>query len=83
LSNGDRLYTTSAEEKNSAIGSGGKDEGIVGYIATSQQPGTEPLYRLRNSKDGTYLFTTSPAELASATAQGYRQEGITGYMFTS
>lgn len=83
LSNGDHLYTTSADEKNAAVGNGGKDEGVVGYIATSQQPGTQPLYRLRNRKDGTHLYTSNPAEVASASAQGYQQEGVTGYLFTS
>jgi hypothetical protein len=65
------------------LSQGGKDEGTVGYIATTQQPGTTPLYRLYNPTSGMHLYTTNPGDLAAAAAQGYHQEQITGYLFQS
>ena len=41
------FYTTNLDEANAAINNGGwTAEGIVGYVAPTQFPGTVPLYRL-------------------------------------
>lgn len=60
----------------------------VGYIATSQLPGTTPLYRLHRDggnyfNSGDYLYTISSAERSNALAQGYTHELIVGYVWTA
>ncbi len=53
----------------------------LGLIATSQLPGTTPLYRLRHDKD--HFFTVDAAEAAAATANGYVSEGVAGYVWST
>lgn len=57
-------------------------EGLQGYIATSQLPGTVPLYRLYHSgyQDTFYTTLWSEADYA-ATWYGYTHQGITGYVY--
>ena len=41
---------------------GYRDDGIVGYIASTQAPGTQPLYRLSSPDGSAHLYTTSASE---------------------
>ena len=57
------------------------DQGIVGYIATSQQPGTQPLYRLYNPASGQHFYTISDTERQQVIQSGYKDEGVLGYVW--
>lgn len=82
ISNGDHFYTTSVEERESILRQGGEDEGVVGYIATSQRPGTYPLHRMVNPKTGYHFYSSNPQEVAEALRrEGFRDEGVMGYLF--
>ncbi len=59
------------------------DEGITGYIYTSQVPGTVPLYRIWNSTAGYHLYTNSSEEKDAFVTGGLTNEGITGYIYDS
>jgi hypothetical protein len=60
----DHFYTTSDEEKNSAINAGGyTDEGIAGYVRASPSQGHIPLYRAYHPGIGDHFYTTSMAEI--------------------
>ena len=57
-------------------------EGVTGYIATSQLPGTIALYRWSNSRNGDHFYTTNPSG-EFAPYRGYAYEGIIGYIWGS
>ncbi len=78
-SNGGHLYTTNASEQSS---SAFKPEGTVGYVASAQIDGTNPLYRLVNGS-GDYTLTTDPNARTAAMAHGYQDNGIEGYVANS
>jgi uncharacterized phage protein gp47/JayE len=80
----DHFYTTDAAERNRAIAAlEYQDEGIVGYIFSSQVSGTKALYRflLSDGDHGDHFYTTDEAEKASMPASSY--EGVAGYVFPS
>jgi hypothetical protein len=84
--NGDHFYTTNPSERTSAESSNGyKDEGITGYLATSQVSGSQPFYRMiKNSTNfNDHFYTANPSERQSATTQGYRDEGVIGFIATT
>ncbi len=59
-------------------------EGGMGYIATSQLPGTTPLYRSWHPVNGDHFYTTSYGEhLNAVNALGYWDEGAPGYVWVS
>lgn len=75
---------------------GSEDQGVEGYVATQQLPGTVPLYELNSNAptgvpsafDDT-LYTTNETERAQAKAaqsyftQGFTDSRIIGYIFTA
>lgn len=79
LGKGWHLMTTAAACEGAP---GAIDEGAHGWIATSQLPGTVPLYRLFNGAAPDHFYTTSDSERAFATAIGYADEGVAGYVWT-
>ena len=81
----DHLYTTNASEHSTATGMGYKDEGIAGYLASSQVSGTQPLYRLSKPAGSglIHLYTTDNGERQSAISQGFKEDGPLGYIATS
>lgn len=82
----DRLYTTSTQERDRALQEGFRNEGIAGYVATSQIPGTLPLYRLakQNGASTEHFYTDNTSERDRAISQlGFHLEGIVGYVPTS
>ncbi len=81
-STGAHLFSHEASEIQSAVGQGWKQEGIAGYIMNNQQAGTEPLYRLSNSR-GDHFYTSNASEKAQAQSQGYNDEGVAGYVASS
>jgi len=85
---GDHLYTTNASEHSSATAMGYKDEGIAGYLASSQISGTQPLYRLSKPAPAAvggliHLYTADNNERQSALGQGFKEDGPLGYIATS
>lgn len=79
-SQGRHLYTTSAS--CDTWGSFYR-EGIMGYIATTQIPGSTPLYRSYFPNLNDHFYTTSQTEHTNAVAAGHQARGIAGYVFTS
>jgi Repeat of unknown function (DUF5648) len=79
----DHLYTANRDEGNQVIKTWGVAyEGIAGYVATTQTPGTTPLLRLYNPQAG-HFYTINAEEAASAVAKyGYVAEGQVGYVWT-
>ena len=74
------LLTTSQSEASS---SGLRAEGVEGYVASSQQPGTIPLYRLLSSNGRSHFYTTDAGERSRLLQSGFHDEGIVGYVATS
>jgi Repeat of unknown function (DUF5648) len=79
----EHFYTTSTAERDNAVKAYHfRVEGIAGYVAGSQQPGTVPFERLQNPKTTEYLFTTSAEEAnRAATAYQYQRQGICCYVW--
>lgn len=78
-STGQHLYTTNQSEITAA---GWTTLGSIGDVATTQESGTEPLYRVL-LPNGDHFYTTSATEHSSVLAQGGKDEGIVGYIATS
>ena len=78
---GGSFLTRDSNERSSAAAQGMQDLGVVGYIATSQQPGTEPLFRLFNPGAGQHFYTTSQSERLQAMQSGMKDEGVIGYVW--
>jgi hypothetical protein len=79
--NGDTLLTQASNERSAMQAHGYRDDGIVGYIASSQAPGTQPLYCLSNPDGSEHLYTTSASEKAQFQSQGWKDQGIVGYIY--
>ncbi|HEX4604736.1 MAG TPA: hypothetical protein VH724_12120, partial [Candidatus Angelobacter sp.] len=80
--NGDTLLTTDPNERGRMQGGGYRENGIVGYIFSSEQSGTQPLRRLVNRDGSAHFFTTSGREVEEFQRQGWREEGVVGYIWT-
>jgi hypothetical protein len=78
----DRLYTTSAAERDQAVTQGYVNDGISAYVSATPQPGLVPMYRLNNPTAITHMFTTSSAERDALPSLGFGLEGIAGYVVT-
>jgi hypothetical protein len=75
------LLTGSRQECDSLGGSGNYTcEGVVGYAASTQQPGTAPLWRMSN---GAEWRVVPDADRAAFTGRGYRTDGSLGYVRTT
>ena len=73
--NGKHFYTTSANCEGTTV------EGVMGYVSTSELPGSTALYRSFNGNNGDHLFTTSLSEHQGAVAGNYQDEGIAAYVW--
>jgi hypothetical protein len=61
---------------------GATGQGVLGYVATTQVPGTLPLYRLYREGTGNTFYTLDTAEADNAVAQYfYARQGVTGYVY--
>lgn len=81
--NGDYFYTANEQERANAIHKlGFTDHGVAGYISTTQQPGTVPMYRMLNNTNQQHFYTTDAAEHSSVLAKGgFTDEGVVGYVW--
>lgn len=79
----EHFYTTSAAERDNAVKTYHfREEGVAGYVAGSQVPGTVPLERLQDPRTGAYLFTESSQEAnRAASAYHYQKEGVCCYLW--
>ncbi|KAJ6125878.1 hypothetical protein N7471_010371 [Penicillium samsonianum] len=76
----DHFYTLDFHGERAPSG-GYQREGTTGYVYSTQQPGTVPIFRWFNPQSGDHFYTADPnGELARPT---YRFEGIGWYMFSS
>jgi len=73
------IFSTNAGDVSA---NGARSEGIAGYVASSQVEGTQPLYRLSNSK-GDNVLTTDANLKSMLQAQGYQDNGVVGYVASS
>ena len=78
---GDYFYTTNPKGEAAPM-LGYTSEGITGYVAKTQLPGTTVLYRWVNHQSGYHFYTTDPGG-ETASSIGYSLEGVTGYVWTS
>jgi hypothetical protein len=78
----DYLLTINKDEAERAVSVYAfKDEGIAGFVATTQTPDTTPLLRLRSNKYG-HFYATNVDEASNAVkAFGYIAEGQEGYVW--
>jgi hypothetical protein len=53
-------------------------EGYIGFVKSTQETGTVPLYRYYTPHNDNHYYSTS-----SSTPSGYNSEGIAGYVYTS
>jgi len=87
---GDHLYTTNVEGGMQVPGTQYNNEpyrfeGIIGYCAPAQQPGTSPLHRYWNGRD--HFYTLHAGEIGTTTigATGkylYKYEGVQCYVYS-
>jgi hypothetical protein len=77
------FFTVDKAEADRAVARlGFSDEGICCYIASTQLPGTVPLYRLYSKKRADHFYTASPHERDSAKFNdGYELEGVVGFVW--
>jgi hypothetical protein len=62
----------------------GLGSGVVGYVMSSQQPGTEPFYWMLKSADEDYFYTTDAnSERPNALAAGYVDLGVSCWLFSA
>ena len=73
--------TQASNERSAMQAHGYRDDGIVGYIASSQVSGTQPLYRLSNPDGSAHFYTTSSTEKSQFQSQGWKDEGVAGYVW--
>ena len=80
---GNHFYTSSCQERNSAIkGDGYNLESVMGYVASSQVSGAVPLYRVWLNR-GNHFYTVSSDEAQQvAQGSGNRFEGVAAYILT-
>jgi len=81
----EHFYTASAAEMQNAVSKlGFVSEGVIGYVPTTQLPGTVPLERLVQQSTGEYLYTTSAAEKQQAVSRDhYQDQGVACYVWQS
>ena len=74
------LYTNNAQERASAISSGYKNEGILGYLSPKLRPGLVPFHRLFNRGMQNHFYTASEKDKERHIKIGYEDQGILGYV---
>lgn len=73
---GEHLFTTHKCEVTKLTRIGWRNEGKIGYVATS---GTTPVFRLFNAYSGDHHYTTDKNEVEACVKDGWKDEGIVFY----
>ncbi len=76
---GDRIYTTSASERDALVAAHYTMTSVAFKAATAPSTTTMAVYRLRNPKNGEHLYTTSTNERDTLVAKAWKLEGIAFY----
>jgi hypothetical protein len=80
--NGDVLLTVDRDEVEKMRGYNYRDDGILGYVAGTQMPGTQTFFRLVNQDGSLHFFTTSERERRQFLRSGWQELGPAGYIWT-
>ncbi|HEY2234606.1 MAG TPA: fibronectin type III domain-containing protein [Candidatus Angelobacter sp.] len=80
--NGDMLLTVEQDAVAKMRGYGYRDNGILGYVAATQMPGTQTFFALVNQDGSLHFFTTSERERRQFLRNGWQELGPAGYIWT-
>jgi hypothetical protein len=80
--NGDIMLAVDQNAVAQMRGYGYRDDGILGYVAGTQMPGTQTLFALVNQNGSLHFFTTSERERRQFLRNGWQELGPAGYIWT-
>ena len=80
--NGDILLTTEQDAVARMRGYNYREDGILGYVAGTQMPGTQTFFALVNQDGSLHFFTTSERERRQFLRNGWQELGPAGYIWT-
>lgn len=80
--NGDMLLTVEQDAVGKMRGYGYREDGILGYVAGTQMPGTQVLFAMVNQDGSLHFFTTSERERRQFLRRGWQELGPAGYIWT-
>jgi Purple acid Phosphatase, N-terminal domain/Repeat of unknown function (DUF5648) len=80
--NNDILLTVEQDAVARMRGYGYRDDGILGYVAGTQMPGTQTFFALVNQDGSLHFFTTSERERRQFLHRGWQELGPAGYIWT-
>jgi len=80
--NGDMLLTVEQDAVAKMRGYGYREDGILGYVAGTQMPGTQTLFALVNQDGSLHFFTASERERRQFLHRGWQELGPAGYIWT-
>ena len=79
----DHFYTTSANDRATALSIGYADGGVPFSLPSQVRFGSRPFYRLfKGAPQLEHFYTASDVERDGTMQQGYGYEGIEGYVFS-
>ena len=80
--NGDVLLTVEQDAVAKMRGYNYREDGILGYVAGTQMPGTQTFFALVNQDGSLHFFTTSERERRQFLRNGWQELGPAGYIWT-
>jgi hypothetical protein len=80
--NGDILLTVEQDAVAKMRSYNYRDDGILGYVASTQMPGTQTFFALVNQDGSLHFFTTSERERRQFLRNGWQELGPAGYIWT-
>jgi hypothetical protein len=80
--NGDMLLTVEQDAVAKMRGYGYREDGILGYVAGTQVPGTQTLFALVNQDGSLHFFTASERRRRQFLHRGWQELGPAGYIWT-
>ena len=80
--NGDVLLAVDRDDVEKMRGYNYQEDGILGYVAATQMPGTQTLFQLVNQDGSLHFFTTSERERRQFLRNGWQELGPAGYVWT-
>jgi len=80
--NGDMLLTVEQDAVSKMRSYNYRDDGILGYVAATQMPGTQVLFALVKQDGILHFFMTSERERRQFLRKGWQELGPAGYIWT-
>ena len=77
------FYTTTDEERDSAVEDGYRFEDRIGSVFATDGEGRAPFYRLFSEANSDHFYTTNKEERDLALQQDFVDEGNAGYIYTA